>query len=358
MTILFILITILLFGALIAIHEFGHFIAAKTLGVRVEEFAIGMGPKLLSRTRGETTYSLRALPIGGFCSMEGEEEASDDPRSFSGKPAWKKFIILVAGAFLNFVTGLVILLVLFSVAGSPSAPVVSGYLPGAEDIQETGLLPGDEFYRIDGHRIYFQSDAILFLGRAGENVAVEVLRDGRRLDLGTLHLPYRTLTDESGQQSLKRGVMVGELREAGPLGTLRNAWYQSIDYVRTVWLSLGDPIRGAVSLNDMAGPIGIFAMAGEVGQQGAAAAGMAGALLNIFSFVALIAINLAVMNLLPIPALDGGQILFLLVGGIYHFFTHRRIDQKYLGYINMAGFFCLIALMVVVAVSDVNKLIL
>ena len=110
MTILFILITILLFGALIAIHEFGHFIAAKTLGVRVEEFAIGMGPKLLSRTRGETTYSLRALPIGGFCSMEGEEEASDDPRSFSGKPAWKKFIILVAGAFLNFVTGLVILL--------------------------------------------------------------------------------------------------------------------------------------------------------------------------------------------------------------------------------------------------------
>ena len=145
---------------------------------------------------------------------------------------------------------------------------------------------------------------------------------------------------------------------AGPLGTLRNAWYQSIDYVRTVWLSLGDLIRGAVSLNDMAGPIGIFAMAGEVGQQGAAAAGMAGALLNIFSFVALIAINLAVMNLLPIPALDGGQILFLLVGGIYHFFTHRRIDQKYLGYINMAGFFCLIALMVVVAVSDVNKLIL
>ena len=172
MTILFILITILLFGALIAIHEFGHFIAAKTLGVRVEEFAIGMGPKLLSRTRGETTYSLRALPIGGFCSMEGEEEASDDPRSFSGKPAWKKFIILVAGAFLNFVTGLVILLVLFSVAGSPSAPVVSGYLPGAEDIQETGLLPGDEFYRIDGHRIYFQSDAILFLGRAGEDGAL------------------------------------------------------------------------------------------------------------------------------------------------------------------------------------------
>ena len=358
MTIVYILIAVLMFGLLIAIHEFGHFIAAKALGVRVNEFAIGMGPQLFSRRSGETSYSLRAFPIGGFCAMEGEGEDSDDPRAFGNKPAWKRFFILVAGAFFNFAAGVVLILALFSQVEGFVAPVVTGYMPGAEDLQQTGLLPGDEFYRIDGHRIYFQSDAILFLGRAGENVAVEVLRDGRRLDLGTLHLPYRTLTDESGQQSLKRGVMVGELREAGPLGTLRNAWYQSIDYVRTVWLSLGDLIRGAVSLNDMAGPIGIFAMAGEVGQQGAAAAGMAGALLNIFSFVALIAINLAVMNLLPIPALDGGQILFLLVGGIYHFFTHRRIDQKYLGYINMAGFFCLIALMVVVAVSDVNKLIL
>ena len=167
MTILFILITILLFGALIAIHEFGHFIAAKTLGVRVEEFAIGMGPKLLSRTRG------RRPTLSGPCPSEGSApwRVRRRPRTIPGPSAvsrrGKKFIILVAGAFLNFVTGLVILLVLFSVAGSPSAPVVSGYLPGAEDIRETGLLPGDEFYRIDGHRIYFQSDAILFLGRAG-----------------------------------------------------------------------------------------------------------------------------------------------------------------------------------------------
>ncbi len=207
---------------------------------------------------------------------------------------------------MNFVTGLVILLVLFSVAGSPSAPVVSGYLPGAEDIRETGLLPGDEFYRIDGHRIYFQSDAILFLGRAGEDVAVEVLRDGRRLDLGTLHLPYRTLTDESGQQSLKRGVMVGELGRPGPGHPAQRL--VPVHRLRANGMAQsGDLIRGAVSLNDMAGPIGIFAMAGEVGQQGAAAAGMAGALLNIFSFVALIAINLAVMNLLPIPLWTAGR---------------------------------------------------
>ena len=181
MTILFILITILLFGALIAIHEFGHFIAAKTLGVRVEEFAIGMGSSCSPGQGGVRRYSLRALPIGGFCSMEGEEEASDDPRSFSGKPAWKKFIILVAGAFLNFVTGLVIRWCSFPWRGVRPRRWSAVICRGAEDIRETGLLPGDEFYRIDGHRIYFQSDAILFLGRAGEDVAVEVLRDGRRL---------------------------------------------------------------------------------------------------------------------------------------------------------------------------------
>ena len=358
MTILSIVLIILFFGVLIAVHEFGHFIAAKSLGVRVEEFAIGMGPKLFSRKKGETVYSLRALPIGGFCAMEGEEESSDDPRSFSNKPAWKKLIILVAGAFMNFVAGLVIIVLLFSVSGVPSLPVVNGYLAGAEDIQEQGLLPGDEFYSINGHRIYFQSDALLFLNRAGEDVAVEVVRDGQRVDLGTLHLPYRTLTDETGQQVLKRGITVGQVREMGILDTLRYGWYQAIDYVRTVWMSLGDLISGAVGLDDMSGVIGIVAVAGQMGEQGAQAAGLAGAFLNLLSFTALIAVNLAVMNLLPIPALDGGQILFVLVGAVYRLITRKTLDQKVLGYINMVGFVCLMGLMVVVAVSDVRKFIL
>ena len=358
----YILIAILMFGVLIAVHELGHFLAAKSLGVKVNEFAIGMGPALLSRQRGETRYTLRALPIGGFCAMEGEEEDSNDPRSFHNKPAWKKFLILVAGAFMNFLTGFVIILVLFSLGQTPAAPVISGFLPGAEAVAQTGLRPGDEFYRIDGHRIYFQSDAILFLGRAGETVEVEVLRDGERLDLGALHLPYRTVTDENGQQSLKRGILVGQVRETGPLGTLRSAWYQSVDYARTVWISLGDLVTGAVGLKDMSGAIGIIDILGQAGQAGAEAAvelDMApalGALLNILSFVAFIAINLAVMNLLPIPALDGGQILFLVVDRVGWLLTRRHIPQKYLGYINAAGLLCLLALMVVVAVNDVIKL--
>ena len=276
MIIVYILAAILIFGVLIAVHEFGHFAAAKLCGVRVNEFSIGMGPLIWHKETAETQYSFRLLPIGGFCAMEGEEESSDDPRSFSNKPAWKKLIILVAGAFMNFVAGLVIIVLLFAVSGVPSLPVVNGYLAGAEDIQEQGLLPGDEFYSINGHRIYFQSDALLFLNRAGEDVAVEVVRDGQRVDLGTLHLPYRTLTDETGQQVPKRGITVGQVRDMGILDTLRYGWYQAIDYVRTVWMSLGDLISGAVGLDDMSGVIGIVAVAGQMGEQGAQAAGLAG----------------------------------------------------------------------------------
>lgn len=356
MNVLSIVLTILLFGFLIAIHEFGHFIAAKFMGVKVNEFAIGMGPKLLSKEKGETVYSLRAFPIGGFCAMEGEGESSDDPRAFGNKAGWKRLIILVAGAFMNFLTGVVLILVIMALAGSPSMPVVTGFMAGAEDIVQTGLQPGDQFYSIDGHRIYFNNDAFIFLERAGEQVDVVVLRDGEKVDLGTIDLPYRQLTDENGNQVMKRGIYMGQFQEDTPLTLLRNTWYQAVDYVRMVWMGLGDLITGAVGLNDMSGVIGIVAVAGDVGQAGAAAAGMFGLLINILDFIALIAINLAVMNLLPIPALDGGQILFVFVGGIYRLITKKKMNEKYLGYVNAVGFFCLIALMVVVAINDVIKL--
>ena len=353
-----VVLIILFFGILIAIHELGHFIAAKALGVRVNEFSIGMGPALLSREKGETLYSLRAFPIGGFCAMEGEQEDSDDPRSFQNKPAWKRFIILVAGAFMNFVAGLLIILVIFFAAGSPAAPVFTGVMAGAESVLVSDDPAANEIYTIDGHRIYFQSDAITFLNRAGEDVAVTVLRDGEKVDLGTIHLPYLRLVDETGQTVEKRGVYVGQVQEDTVLTRLRNSWYQAVDYVRLVWISLGDLLTGAVGLRDLSGVIGITAVAGQVGQAGAEAAGAFGALINLLDFTALIAINLAVMNLLPIPALDGGQIFLMIVNGIYRLFTKRSIDPKYLGYVNAAGFFCLIALMVVVAVSDVTKFIL
>lgn len=356
MTIVYILIAILMFGVLIAVHEFGHFIVAKLLGVRVNEFAIGMGPQIFSRQKGETVYSLRAFPVGGFCAMEGEEEKSNDPRAFSNKPAWKKFLILVAGAFMNFVVGVLLILVLFSQNEAIYTPVISSFADGFPLQGEQGLLPGDRIVRIDGHRVLVYDDVTMFFSRAGsDGMDLEIERDGRRLTLENLPLAPREYTDD-GQTVVRYGINFTVV--PATLGaSLRNGLYQSVDFVRLVWISLGDLITGAVGVKDMSGPVGIVAAMKDMGEAGAEAAGAAGALANILYFTAFIAINLAVMNLLPIPALDGGQILFLIVNGIWHFFTRKRIDDKYLAYVNMAGFFCLIALMVVVAFNDVIKLV-
>ena len=193
MTILSIVLTILLFGFLIAIHEFGHFLAAKSLGVRVNEFAIGMGPLLLSRTRGETAYSLRALPIGGFCAMEGEEEDSGDPRSFYAKPAWKKLLILVAGPFMNFAAGFWLILLLFAVAGTPSLPVVTGFMAGAEDLAErirrkkAEILPDCALCRTPCGRFFDYDTDDLWQARPEiRERKIEILREaGRRSRAGT-----------------------------------------------------------------------------------------------------------------------------------------------------------------------------
>lgn len=349
---IYILVAILMFGVLIAVHEFGHFITAKLLGVRVNEFAIGMGPEIFSRQKGETKYALRALPIGGFCAMEGEEGESDDPKSFQNKPAWKRLIILVAGSFMNFLAGVLLILLVFSQATGFAYPVVGGFLEGST-LEAEGLRAGDRFLKIDGHRVYNYGDASLLISRAGDVADLVVERDGVQVVLEDVHMPLREFTVD-GQTVLLRGVTLGAGYDEATLGNrLKYTWYQTVDYVRMVWMGLGDLVTGAVGLKDLTGPIGIVNAIGEVGEQSQSAGD---AVRNILTFVAFIAINLAVMNLLPIPALDGGQILFLAVNGVYTLFTKKRLDQKYLGYVNIAGFVCLLALMAVVAVNDVLKL--
>ncbi len=360
---LYILIAIILFGLLIAVHEFGHFATAKLLGVKVNEFSIGMGPRLLHKTKGETEYSLRAFPIGGFCAMEGEDVATDDPRSFECQAAWKKFIILVAGAFMNFVAGMLMILVLLSQATAFSTPEITGFMDGAEHLVQGGLQEGDVIYRIDGHRIYLMGDASLFLSRAGDTVDLEIVRDGEHILLEDFDFARKVpVTDAQGQTSYMRGIYFGGVVSATPWRVLQYTWYQSIDCVRTVWISLGDLITGAVGLREMSGVIGIVDLVGQSGQEGAEAAAqqglspLAGALESIFSLMSLIAINLAVMNLLPIPALDGGRIFFLIVGGLYQLAARKKLNPKYESWVNMVGFALLMGLMVVVAVSDVLKL--
>ncbi len=363
MTVVYILIAILMFGLLIAVHEFGHFITAKLLGVKVNEFAIGMGPRILHKKKGETEYTLRAFPIGGFCAMEGEEgEESADPRAFSNKPAWKRLIILAAGAFMNFVAGVVIFLLLFIGAESYYVETVDSFTDWSS-LPASGLRVGDRFLKIDGHSILVAGDAKIFLDRARGSVDIEVLRGGERVLLEDVDMTRTPVTGEDGKVQNLLGVTLAHEEYHATLGDrLRLSWYNTIDTVRLVWVSLGDLVTGKVSLRDLSGVVYITAAIGDgatEAQQAAQSAGANGflaAISQIAYMTAFIAINLAVMNLLPIPALDGGQIFFLLVDKVYGLFTKKRINPKYLGYINAAGLIALLLLMAVVAVSDVFKL--
>lgn len=349
---LYLIAAVLMFGVLIAIHEFGHFITAKLLGVKVNEFAIGMGPRLLHKTRGETEYTLRAFPIGGFCAMEGEDEATDDPRSFECQAGWKKFIILAAGAFMNFVAGFLILVVLMAQNKYFVMPVIS-YLEPEFPIQgESGLMVGDRLVRIDGHRVYVGDDVNMLLSRASDPIDLEIVRDGRHIVLEDF-LSRREYSDGAGGTQLRYGFTMTTV-EATPLLSLRQAALNSVDFIRLVWMGLGDLITGAAGLRDLSGPIGIVDAIGNVG---AASETTGLAVYNVFLFMALIAINLAVMNLLPIPALDGGRIFFLIVGGLFRLVTRKKLNPRYEGWVNTAGFVLLMGLMIVVAASDILKLV-
>ena len=355
LTVLKILIAILVFGLIIFIHELGHFFMARLMGVKVNEFAIGMGPQLFHFGKKETKYSLRALPVGGYCAMEGEDEeaSSDNPRAFGRASGWKKIVILCAGAFMNFLTGFVLILILFSQATGFVLPTIDGFLEGY-GVEDSGLQPGDVVYSLDGHRIYNYNNLTFFLGRAGDTLDFVVLREGEKVRLDGVEMPLQARTDEEGKTTYLRGISVGREIIPATLGSkLLYSWYNSLDFVRTVWISLGDLVSGVVGLRDLSGPVGIVTTISQVGTQSET---VGDAVYNILYLSALIAVNLAVMNLLPLPALDGGRIFFLFLNGLLFGLFRRKIDPKYEGYVHMAGLALLLILSLAVTFSDVGKL--
>lgn len=349
---IFILAAILIFGVLIAVHELGHFVAAKLCGVRVNEFSIGMGPLVWQRKRGETLYSLRALPVGGYCAMEGEDEDTGDDRSFVRQGFWKKFIILAAGSFMNFLAGLVIILALFAGYQSFYVDQVIGLAPEFTQTGEDGLMAGDVFYKVDGYRTYLNGDAKLFLDYAGDTADIEVVRGGRHIRLEDV--PRQTCTSTDGTTYQGFGLYVGTEQIPATLGAkLRFAWYQALDFVQLVWFSLAQLFSGNAGMQDLSGPVGIVSTITEVG---AASKTTLIAVQNIAYFAALLAVNLSVMNLLPIPALDGGRIFFLAVDALSMLLFRRKVPEKYQAAVNTAGFVVLMGFMLVVTFHDVFKL--
>ena len=183
MSVLYVILAVLLFGVLVGVHEAGHFLAAKACGVRVDEFALGMGPALWKKQKGETLYALRAVPFGGYCSMAGEDEAMDDPRAFTSQPHWKRIIILCAGAFMNFVLGFVIVLILYSGAYAFRSAEIIDFMEGCPYQSEEGLHVGDRFYKIDGQRIYQHLDVSDFLNQGDGTYDLVMIRDGKKIEL-------------------------------------------------------------------------------------------------------------------------------------------------------------------------------
>ena len=347
---LYILLAILLFGVLIAIHEFGHFFTAKLLGVKVNEFAIGMGPALWSRQKGETLYALRAFPIGGYCAMEGEDEDTGDPRAFTRQAGWKKVIILCAGSFMNLVLGLVITVVLLLGISQARAPVITEFANGFQHQGADGLLAGDRIVSVDGHGIWVYADVQTYLSRnGGEGVDLVVERDGKRITLKDFPMFRYDYEYDNGIYH-GFGLIFGQVDDLSIPERIAQGWAQTFDFARIVWLSLGDLVTGRVAVSELSGVIGVVDVVSEVGAESES---VAEGVQNVFYFMALIAVNLAVMNMLPIPALDGGRVFFVLLNGIVYAVSRRRIPEKYEGYVHAGAFVLLLVLMAVVAFHDV-----
>ena len=350
----YILAAILVFGVLIAVHELGHFMAAKACGVRVNEFSIGMGPALWKKQKGETQYSLRLFPVGGFCAMEGEEEDSDDPTALNNQGFWAKLLIFAAGAAMNFIAGLLIILVLYADAQAFYVPVVAGFADGCPLESADGLQEGDRLLRIDGEKVYVYSDISLLMGLNKTGAFdLQIERNGEVITLRDFTMERREYTDQNGKAYTGYGLYFGA--EEGTLGRkLSYSWNNAMDFARLVRLSLQMLVTGQAGVKDLSGPVGIVSTMTQVGEQ---AATTRAAVENIAYLAALIAVNLAVMNLLPLPALDGGKIFFLVINAVSMQLFKKQIPAKYENYIHFAGLILLLALMAVITFSDVWKLI-
>ena len=347
--ILYILAAILIFGLLIVAHEFGHFLVAKSCGVRVNEFSICMGPTIWKRQHGETLYSLRCIPLGGYCVMEGETEGSDDPRSFSAAGFLKKMAILLAGSAANFLVGFLILTILCSGAKSFLTPRVNGFYEGVAE--ETGLQVGDEILKIGSDPVFLANDIPMLLERGHGVCDLTVRRDGRRITLENVPLQLREF-EKDGKKTLKYGLIF-TLEEANAASVLKIAWRSTLDDARLVWLGLRDLISGAIGLDAISGPVGIVSVIAETGQQ----AGSSSAAVRAIAYIgAFLAVNLAVMNLLPIPALDGGRAFLLLVKTVMEKLLRRPIPDRYENYIHSIGMLLLLLFIAWLTMKDVIHL--
>ena len=387
---------VFVFSAVIAIHEFGHFMVAKLCGVQVNEFSIGMGPVLCKRVRKGTQYSIRALPVGGFVALEGEEspeskqaeentdeeplsphsDADSSPsrgaKADAGKPdlpplsgevaeptgsdgevspsgiplneapVWQRALIMLAGAGMNFVLGFVVMAILIT---AQSEPITSKVLYQVEEnalCGQTGLQAGDKILAVNGRRCFVANDILYELMRTEDYTAdFTVLRDGKKVELPGVQ--FDTWQDDKGETHMSLGFTVYGIKKT-PLNVLKEAGNSVLYYGRIIFASLSDLLRGRESINDLSGPVGIVTAIGQAASYGWQ---------DLLEMLVLITVNVGIFNLLPFPALDGGKVVFLLIEGM----TGHAVPEKIQSGLTVAAFALLFGLMIFATYNDILRLI-
>lgn len=334
-----ILIAIFVFGIMIFLHELGHYLAARACKVKVLEFAVGMGPKLFSFTSKKTgiVYSLRLLPIGGFTAMQGEDGEDPDPDALVNKPRWQKLCVLFAGSFMNIISGVLAMFIYLSLTGQVGSCIVAGFRDNS--VSDRWLQVGDEIVSIEGKKMVDYTDAantIMLQGTKPLDIAV--LRDEDEILLENVEFATET------REGIEVGILDFQFLGVKPsFGVLcKQTVTQSVSTVKMIYKTLIDLIRGKYGLKGVSGPVGTVSVISQVATTGFTN------MLYLFSFISL---NLGVMNLLPLPALDGGRILFTLVECV----IRKPLNPKFEGIVHLVGMVALLAFMALITVLDVMK---
>ncbi|MBQ3521127.1 MAG: RIP metalloprotease RseP [Firmicutes bacterium] len=326
---------VLIFCLLIFVHEFGHFVTAKLCGIKVNEFSIGMGPAFFKKQKGETLYSVRVFPIGGFCAMEGEDEDSEDERAFNNQPAWQRAIVLAAGSLMNLLTAIVLMIIIAFYMGQATTTI--DVVNDGSPAYEAGIMAGDEVIKIDGSDIDEWTDLQTIVGESeGETVTFTVLRGGVETDI--------SVTPEYDKEAGRSLVGVTPTMARNPVKAVGTGITNTWDMTVMMYELIGQLFTGDVSAKELSGPVGIVYVVNDSAKMG---------FIYVVYLAALLSLNLAVINLLPFPALDGGRLLFLVIRKV----TGKRVTDEMEGKIHFIGIMLLFALMIYVTWNDIIRFI-
>lgn len=338
---------IIILGIIVLVHEFGHFIFAKMFGIYVYEFAIGMGPKLFHFKKGETEYSIRAIPIGGFCSLAGEDLDGDDindipkDRRLQSKPVWQRFLVMFFGAGNNFILAFIILFIVALGWGAVSSKPIVTELVANNPAEQAGIKVGDYILEINGHKIKTSDDVSIYLQVEDKNkpITFTVERDGRKLDINVT--PQKEEVD--GSSIYRVGIVSEGEVERGFVASIKYAFTKMGALFRQMIITLKGLFTGGLSVNQLSGPVGIYNVVGTQAEAGFE---------NILYLIALLSINVGFINLIPFPAFDGGRIVFLIIEKIKGSPIKPETENK----IHTIGFILLLALMIYITFNDILKL--